>query len=132
MAGAQEILGTVFQDATATFLARVEDSAGTNLTQAAVASLLYTVSRVGGDGASEVETVLGHESIALDKTAVVFDTLQTDAQWTVDATGYNFRHEMDVSQYEAFPEAGETYQVRYEVVPTSGQKIVFRFRVRCI
>ncbi len=130
MAGAKDIQGTVFQQATATFMARVENSAGVNLNQAAVASIKYTVSEVGrGDTAS---TIAGHENVTIDKASVIFDVLQTDATWTVDSIGYNFRHEIDVSQYEAFPKAGDIYQVRYEVTPATGQKIVFRFQVRCI
>ncbi len=130
MAGAKDIQGTVFQQATATFMARVENSAGVNLDQAAVASIKYTISVVSNDETGSA--ILGHEKVALDKAAVIYNALQNDSTWTVDTVGYNFRHEIDVSQYEAFSKAGETYQVRYEVTPVSGQKIVFRFCVRCI
>lgn len=130
MAGAKDIQGTVFQQATASFMARVENSTGVNLDQAAVAAIKYTVSVVDHDETES--TILGHENVMIDKTVVIYDTLQNDSTWTVDSVGYNFRHEIDVSQYEAFPKAGEIYQVRYEVTPVTGQKIVFRFRVRCI
>ncbi len=130
MAGAKDIQGTVFQQATATLMARVENSTGANLDQAAVAEIAYTISVVGHDETSS--TIAGHENIALDKTAILYDALQNDSTWTVDSVGYNFRHEIDVSQHEAFPKAGVIYQVRYEVTPVTGQKIVFRFRVRCI
>ncbi len=130
MAGAKDIQGTVFQQATATFMARVENNAGANLDQAAVTAIKYTVSVVGHD--EPPSTILGHEKVALDKANVIYDALQNDATWTVDTEGYNFRHEIDVSQNEAFPKAGEIYQVRYEITPVTGQKIVFRFRVRCI
>ncbi len=130
MTGAKDIQGTVFQQATATLMARVENSAGANLDQAAVATIAYSISVVGHD--ETPNTIAGHENIALDKTVVLYDTLQNDSTWTVDSVGYNFRHEIDVSQHEAFPKAGEIYQVRYEVTPVTGQKIVFRFRVRCI
>ena len=132
MADAKDIQGTVFQQATATFMARVEDSVGALLVQAGVSSVRYTISKIIPDEPEQLSTIAGHENVVLDKTVVVYDTLQTDATWTADAVGYNFRHEVDVSQYEAFPQAGDVYQVRYEITPTSGQKIVFRFRVRCI
>ena len=63
---------------------------------------------------------------------VVFNSLQTGGLWTVDEVGYNFRHEIDVSTAEAFPKAGVQYQVRYELVPTSGQKTIVRFQLRVI
>ena len=132
MAGAKDIQGTVFQRAPATFMARVEDSTGALLVQAAVNSVKYTVYKVVPGEPETQSTIMGHENISLDKTVVVYDVLQTDSTWTVDAVGYNFRHEIDVSQYEAFPQAGDVYQVRYEITPVSGQKIVFRFQVRCI
>lgn len=132
MASAKDIRGTVFQNATATFLARVEDSSGALITQANVSAVAYTVSEISKDDSAVQRAIVGHENIALSKTDVVYDTLQTDSTWTVDATGYNFRHELDVSQYEAFAEVGQVYQVRFEVTPTTGQKIVFRFHVRCI
>ena len=132
MAGAKDIHGSVFQNSTATFMARVEDSQGNQLDQAAVASLNYTVGDADRIDAGESVAILGHERVNLDKAAVIYDTLQTDATWTVDATGYNFRHEIDVTTHEAFSVVGKDYQIRYEVTPVTGQKIVFRFRVRCI
>ena len=132
MAVAKDIQGTVFQDATATFMARVESSAGVSLDQAAVASIQYAISEISLEGSRAQPAIIGHENVLLDKTTVIFDALQNDSTWTADAIGYNFRHEIDVSQYEAFSQAGEVYQVRYEIVPVVGQKIVFRFCVRCI
>ncbi len=132
MASAKDIQGTAFQNATAAFLARVEDSSGSQLTQANVSAVSYTVSEVDNDCGDRSPAVVGHENVSLSKTDVVYNTLQTDTTWTVDAIGYNFRHELDVSQHEAFAKVGQVYQVRFEVTPTSGQKIVFRFRVRCI
>lgn len=132
MAGARDVQGTVFQNATATFLARVEDSVGSQIGQADVGSVEYTISEVALDVGASQSSVVGHERVALAKADVIFNTLQTDASWTVDSIGYNFRHEIDVSQYEAFLDVGKTYQVRYQITPVTGQKIVFRFQVRCI
>jgi len=58
--------------------------------------------------------------------------LQTGGLWTIDQVGYNFRHEIDVSQDEAFPKAGAHYQVRYELTPPTGQKSIVRFQLRVI
>lgn len=132
MSVARDIQGTVFQNATATFMARVESNAGSILDQDSVASLEYSIYKIDFEESAASWSIVGHENVLLDKTAVVFNTLQNDVTWTVDETGYNFRHEIDVRQHEAFPEAGCIYQMRYELVPVAGQKIVFRFCVRCI
>ena len=74
----------------------------------------------------------GHNNVKLTVANVIFISLQTGGLWTVDEVGFNFRHEIDVGTNEAFPRAGTQYQVRYELVPTSGQKTIVRFRVSVI
>ncbi len=132
MAVAKDIHATVFRNATATFMARVENATGQAINQVSIASIRYTVYELDFSDPSILLPITGHDQALLLKTDVVFDTLQLDAVWTVDAIGYNFRHELDVSLNEAFPKAGGVYQVRYELTPVLGQKIVFRFHMRCI
>ena len=132
MAIAKDIHAAVFRNATATFMARVENSSGQTIDQASVASILYTVYELTKDDPTVLTPVAGHQNVAINVANVVYDTLQLDSAWTVDTVGYNFRHELDVSQNEAFALAGATYQVRYELTPVLGQKIVFRFQLRCI
>ncbi len=132
MAVAKDVHATVFRNATATFLARVENTSGQVLTQASVTSIRYSVFEIDIEDPDATSVVTGHDDVALTVADVVFDTLQLDEPWTVDAEGYNFRHELDVSQDEAFSQAGRVYQVRYEIAPVLGQKIVFRFQLRCI
>lgn len=55
-------------------------------------------------------------SSSLSPSTVVFDTLQTDARWTADDTGYNFRWDWDAV---AFPDPG-LYRVTVRFAPTSG------------
>jgi hypothetical protein len=62
----------------------------------------------------------------------IFDTLQTDPIWTVDAIGYNFRHVLDVSAHPAFAIAGRRYLIEYQLTPTAGQTILVRFRLSVI
>ncbi len=132
MAVAKDVHATVFRNATAIFMSRVENASGQAITQASIASIRYAVYAIDGNDPDMLSVVAGHDNVTLNESDVVFDTLQTDEAWTVDATGYNFRHELDVSQNEAFSKAGGIYQVRYELTPVLGQKIVFRFKLRCI
>jgi hypothetical protein len=132
MANAKDIQGTVFRNGTAVLLARLVDGHADAVNQASLSSGSYTIFALEQDHPQVLTVVEGHEDVALDIEAVIFDSLQTDNGWTVDDVGYNFRHELDVSADEAFSEAGRVYQVRYELTPVTGQKIVFRFQLRCI
>jgi hypothetical protein len=132
MALAKDFQGTVFRHGTAVMLARVVDSQGDNLNQASLASASYTIFALEPNEPEILTPVEGHADVALDVEDVIFDVLQTGNGWTVDEVGYNFRHELDVSNDEAFTEAGQVYQVRYELLPVTGQKLVFRFCLKCI
>jgi hypothetical protein len=132
MANAKDIQGTVFRNGTAVLLARIVDGHADTVNQASLASGSYTIFALEQDHPQVLAVVDGHEEVALDIEAVIFDSLQTDNGWAADDVGYNFRHELDVSEDEAFSEVGRVYQVRYELVPVTGQKIVFRFLLRCI
>ncbi|MCG8448913.1 MAG: hypothetical protein MI725_04955 [Pirellulales bacterium] len=132
MAVAKDIQGTVFRNATATFMARVENSTGQNIDQISISAVKYTVYELTMNDPQATTAVVGHENVSLSVGNVIYDTLQNDPTWTVDQVGYNFRHELDISQNEAFALAGAVYQVRYELTPVLGQKIVFRFQLKCI
>ena len=73
-----------------------------------------------------------HSAVALTVASVVFDSYQTDDVWTKDDTGYNFKHQIDISSNEAFAVAGREYLVVVDLTPTSGQKIPIRFKVSTI
>ncbi len=100
--------------------------------QADLSAITYSVFELDPCLPDQLAVVAGHDEVALTVSDVVFDTLQTGGLWTVDAIGFNFRHEIDVSSEEAFPKAGAVYQVRYELTPTSGQKTIVRFQIRVI
>ena len=106
----------------------VSAASGSNHTLAVPVSALHKVcppllTEAGHDsGAPAAKTYLGQQR--------AIDAIRFGLQ--VDSEGYNFRHELDVSQNEAFPKAGTVYQVRYELTPVLGQKIVFRFQLKSI
>ena len=132
MADAQDIHGTVFKNGSATLLARVVGAAGAVLTQADLAAVKYSIYLLDDDDADSQTAVTGHAGVTLPVSAVVFDTLQTDALWTKDAVGYNVKHVLEVAGHPAFAAAGRSYRIVYELTPAAGQVILVRFRVHAI
>lgn len=132
MSTAADIRGTAFKNGPATLMARVVGPDGDALATTDLSSLHYSVLEVDPCDHDTLTPVTGHDNVELTIADVFFDTLQTGGTWSVDAKGYNFLHNLDVSTNDAFPTAGVRYLLRYEAVPVSGQKIVFRFLVTCV
>lgn len=132
MPTAQDIRGTVFKNGSAVLLARIVGPDGDAVATSDLASIRYSVLAIDPIDHNTLTPVNGHDDAALTVEDVFYDTLQTGGAWSIDETGYNFRHELEVATDDAFPTAGTDYQIRYEVTPVSGQKLVFRFVVRCI
>lgn len=101
------------EDTGKTLLARIQNPSGTVATQASITTIALTVKNQ--DGTTTIS------STGLTISSVIFDTIQgsslSDARWTVDTTGYNFRHEVDST---AFPDPGYA-TVEYYVTPLSGE-----------
>lgn len=120
MPSATPTSGTAYEDGGATCMARVVGNNGANITQATINAATFKVfdlSELPGK-----QTGTGTLTVA----DVVFDTLQTDARWTVDSTGYNFRHTVPAS---AFPLGGRKYRVEYLFDPTSGEDFFVAFDI---
>lgn len=132
MTVAADVYGAVFERGSAVLLARVVDADGSAVSTDSISSIAYTITQLEESNTLSSSAVVGHEQVPLQPSDVLYNVLQTGAVWTVDAQGYNFRHEIDVSVNDAFPMAGVDYQVRYVLQPISGQKTVFRFVLRAI
>jgi hypothetical protein len=132
MADATDIFGTAFKNGSATLLARVVGGNGQPVVQADIASASYTAYLLDDRDADSRTAVTGHTAVSLVVADVIFDTLQTDALWTVDDVGYNFRHVLDVSANPAFATAGRRFLVEFKLIPNTGQVILVRFRVNVI
>ncbi len=132
MADAADIYGTAFKNGSATLMARVVDFDGNAVVQADIASAQYTVYLLDDQDADARTAITGHTAVALNVADVVFDTLQTDAVWTADQTGYNFRHTLDVSANQAFTIAGRRFLAEFNLTPTAGQAILVRFRINVV
>jgi hypothetical protein len=129
---AVDIHGAAFKNGSATMLARIVGKDGANILQADIAAVKYTVYLLDDRDADSRTAVTGHSEAVIAVSDVVFDALQTDAIWTVDSTGYNFRHVLDISANQAFAIAGRRYLVEYRLTPAVGQIIVVRFRINVI
>ncbi|HUT11854.1 MAG TPA: hypothetical protein VMY42_15240 [Thermoguttaceae bacterium] len=132
MANVADIHGVALKNSSVTLLARVVGSDGQSIVQADIASAKYSVYLLDDQDADERTSVSGHADVAVAVADLIFNSLQTDALWTVDAVGYNLRHVLDVSAKAAFTVAGRRYLVEFELTPGSGQVILVRFRVNVI
>ncbi len=132
MAAATDIHGAAFKNGSVTLLARIVGDDGQAIVQVDIASAKYSVYLLDDQDADSRAVVTGHSDVSLDVADLIFNSLQTDALWTVDETGYNLRHVLDVSTNEAFTIAGRRHLVEFELTPTDGQVILVRFRVNVI
>lgn len=132
MPQAQDIHGTVNRGSTCTNMRRVTGADAANIVQADISTITYSIFLLDDQEADSRTAVAEHQDVDVAVADTIFDTLQTDGRWTEDATGYNFRHTVDVSSNAAFAVAGRRYLIEYKLTPGSGQVIIVRFRVNVI
>lgn len=116
--------GTAWEDTGCTLMARVLGNAGTAINQASISSIARKVFDLNS---STPETPVSSTTPTV--ADVVFDALQTDARWTTDSTGYNFRETVAAS---VLAEGDRRYRVEYVLTPASGEKfnVVFEIQTR--
>jgi hypothetical protein len=132
MAEAQDIFGTAFKNGSATLLARLVGNDGAYLTPAGITAAAYSVFLLDDRDPNARTAVSGHSAISLTVNDVLFAALQTDALWTADSIGYNFKHALSVATHPAFAIAGRRYLVEYTLTPTTDPVILVRFRINVI
>jgi hypothetical protein len=128
---ARNVQGVINTNGTATCMARVVGWSNEAITQADIASAAYTVYLVSATDPNVWTVVDNHDAEVLTVASIVYDTLQTATPWTVDATGYNFRHTVPIAS-AAFATPARSYVVQYTLTPTTGQPIVVSFALRAI
>ena len=94
----------VYEDSTFSVLARIHAN-GTNVVQADVSTITYSIYPTDSTTAHTTAT-------SLTVATVIFDTLQTDARWTKDITGYNWRHDVAAT---VLVDPTKDYQIEYKV-----------------
>jgi hypothetical protein len=118
---ARAIIGEVWEGYPATVVARVTGENGADIVKASITAITYTVYDQKTGAVTKTSTAL----VVAD---VVFDTLQTDDRWTIDATGYNFRF---VVPGAAFPNGGTTHEVAVDFDPSAAGEPNFVIVVEC-
>lgn len=102
----------VWEDQSVVLMARVYNTAGDLIQQSGLSSIAYEVWNMHTPPVP-VSTASGTLTIS----SVVYNTLQTDAEWTKDSTGFNFRGTIPAS---CFTTPDRTYRIEIEFTPTSG------------
>lgn len=123
------IRGTTHRGDTVTILARIVTVDRVPIVPANITTVEYSIAAIDDRDPDARTPVDDHDGVALTPADVLFDALQTGDAWTEDEEGYNFRHTIDTAEGAAFPTAGVTYLVRYELTPVSGPVIVIEARV---
>ncbi len=120
---------TVFQDGTATFMARIVDFNGALVKPSDVDSITYSVYLLDNICMPESrKAIVGHTNVALNVFEVLFNQLQTNPQWTEDDKGFNFCWTLNVSSANAFTLAGRHYLVEIRLV-AKGVPFLVRYRL---
>jgi len=114
MPEAEPLQFDVFEDGGFSIMARVVGQDAARITQASLTSISYSTF----DRDSDTPDTAIIDATALTVANVVFDTLLTDDRWTVDGTGYNFRHDVAAT---AVPTGGHCYRFEYLFTPSSGE-----------
>jgi hypothetical protein len=119
---------TVFKGGTVGLYARVLGWDGEDLQQSDVTSIVYSIYVLDVDDEDVRTAVSGHATSTLTVGDVLWDTVQSD-EW---ASNWNFKFIPNISTSAAFADVGTTYLVEVTFTPTTGQKIVVRFKVRTV
>ena len=136
MANPTAYQGKVLRNTAPTLMHRIVDSDNSAITQAALSTITYTVYLMSADFPDDPNTrtaVTGHEDAAVTIASSVFDTLQTGEPWDddADASGFNFKHQIDISTNDCFAIAGRWYKVVFTATPVTGQVIRWEHNLYC-
>ena len=107
--------GIVFEDSGASLMSRMLGTDAAVVTQADITSIALNIFDVT-DSANPVAD--GSNPVTVTVADVIFDTLQTDARWSKDSTGYNFRYDTLATQV---PTGATVVRFEFEITPASGQ-----------
>jgi|KBSMisStaDraftv2_1062788.scaffolds.fasta_scaffold865168_2 hypothetical protein len=109
---------TALEDHPVTLLAQIRNlQDGSLIQQSNLSSIDFRI--------FDLESVTPHIPTSTGSVSIVnsvFDTLQLDDRWNVDARGFNFAHTQPAT---AFNTGSRTYDLEYEFNPTGGANTTF-------
>ena len=103
--------GTIYEDSGLTCMARIQGADASYITQATTSAITLAVFK----NANTTATYTASLTVA----DVIGDVLQTDARWSLDSTGYNFRYSVVASVFDA---GDATYRLEFKFTPTTGSQ----------
>lgn len=112
-----------FEDSGGSLMARIIGPDATVLTTTKVTGITYSVY----DTAAPTTAIVGGSTLTV--ATVVFDTMQTDARWDRDATGYNFRYDVQSSE---LPNGKKKYRFEFKFDPVSGQDFHVAWELKAV
>ena len=121
---------TIFQNGTATFMARIVDFNGSPIKQSDVDSISYSIYLLRESYPEWRTAVIGHSNVELNVSDVLFNQLQKNPHWTEDDKGFNFCWTLKVTDRTGSPFSlsGRHYLVEIRLVANGGPFLV-RYRL---
>ena len=121
------IKGAAFEKGASILMARLQGASGSNITQASLIGITYSVfDRYTG------LVLANFSAVSLSIASVIFDALQAPSNvWTIDSTGYNFRHDPPaLTLADSFsPDGKRGYRYEYKFDPVSGEDFWVVFEI---
>jgi len=111
-------IATIYEDTGVTCMSRIFGDDGTAVEQSDISSITLAVFKNTSTSATY--------TASLTVADVIFDTLQTDDRWSLDSTGYNFRHAVVAS---VFADGDATYRLEFKFTPASGSQYFVIFEI---
>ena len=109
---------TIYEDTGVTCMSRILGDDAAAITQSTTSAITVAVFK----NTSTTATYTASLTVA----DVVFDSYQTDARWSLDSTGYNWRYAVVASVFDA---GDATYRLEFKFTPTSGSQYFVIFEI---
>ena len=112
---------TIYEDTGITCMSRILGDDASAITQSTTSAITVAVFKNASTSATY--------TASLTVADVVFDSYQTDARWSKDSTGYNFRYAVVASVFDA---GDATYRVEFKFTPSSGSQYFVIYKINTV